>query len=172
VRPTPGIARTLWIAALKNRAMASGFEYLFCGRRNCSVNTRDASKPIGARCTAIRLWISSADTATSVTDSAISTTIRTSRVRRPAPVARRDPACSTRLRSGRAARSAGARPQIIAVSSATPPVKSSIRPSSGMLAGVDTAGGLSHSMPFSPQRPSRNPAADAAIASSPASTIS
>ena len=93
---TPGTARTFSIVPLKKRAMSSGFAYFVCGSRNCSVNTFDASKPSGACWTASRLWMSSAESATSATDSAISTTMNASRVRRPAPEARRKPACSVR----------------------------------------------------------------------------
>jgi hypothetical protein len=52
---TFGMARTFSMALLKNRAMFSGFGYLFCGRRNCSVKTFDWSNPSGACCTASKL---------------------------------------------------------------------------------------------------------------------
>ena len=90
------------------------------------------------------------------------------------PDARREPACSTRLMFGRADRSAGASPHIIAVSSAT-------------TAGEEQDARVERNMgrdrhrrrrlqpasdPASAQRPSRKPVIDAVTARSAASTAS
>ena len=81
--------------------MSSGFAYLLCGSRNCSVNTFariEAERHLLHRQQALNQQRRTAPRAS--TDSAISTTTSTSRGRRPAPDARRSRACSTRLRSG------------------------------------------------------------------------
>jgi hypothetical protein len=74
---------------------------------------------------------------------------------------------------GRADRSAGAKPHIVAVNRATIPVKSRTRASSGTWVGIGTdAGGCSQLKPASAHRPSTKPAMEAVTARSPASTAS